>query len=68
MDFQKLILFTGLALVLVLIWQAWVEHNAAPVAVMTSQIAAQTGQSQTIAVNTEDVPSAPTTANTNTNT
>ena len=27
MDIQRLILFTGLALVLVLIWQAWIEYD-----------------------------------------
>jgi len=67
-DFQRLILFTGLALVLVLIWQAWVEHNVTPVVPTMSQTAQQSGQGQAIAVNTEDVPSAPTTASTITST
>ncbi len=68
MDFQRLILFTGLALVLVLIWQAWVEHNITPVVPTMSQTAQQSGQGQAIAVNTEDVPSAPTVASTPTST
>ena len=68
MDFQRLILFTGLALVLVLIWQAWILHNATPVVPVMSQTAQQSGQGQAIAVNTEDVPSAPTTASTVTST
>ena len=68
MDFQRLILFTGLALVLVLIWQAWGEHNLTPVVPTMSQTAQQSGQGQAIAVNTEDVPSAPTTASTITST
>ena len=67
-DFQRLILFTGLALVLVLIWQAWVEHNITPVVPTMSQTVQQSGQSQAVAVNTEDVPSAPTVASTPTST
>ena len=63
-DFQRLILFTGLALVLVLIWQAWIEPTAPPVAMQMTQTAQQSGQGQTNAVNTEDVPSAPTATST----
>ena len=63
-DFQRLILFTGLALVLVLIWQAWIEHNAPPVMPQVAQTVQQSGQGQTNAVNTEDVPSAPTATST----
>ena len=68
MDFQRLILFTGLALVLVLIWQAWILHNATPVVPVMSQTAQQSAQGQSSEVRTEDLPSAPTTGSTSTTT
>ena len=69
MDFQRLILFTGLALVLVLIWQAWIEYDGkrhSPV-VATERIAdSGFDQNQSVSARSgsdaplkQDVPSAP---------
>ena len=69
MDFQRLILFTGLALVLVLIWQAWIEYDGkrhSP-AVGTERIAdSGFDQNQSVSARSgsdaplkQDVPSAP---------
>jgi len=68
-DFQRLILFTGLALVLVLIWQAWIEYDGKRrlPAVGTERIAdSGLDQNQSVSARAgsdaplkQDVPSAP---------
>ena len=69
MDIQRLILFTGLALVLVLIWQAWIEYDGKRrlPAVGTERIAdSGLDQNQSVSARAgsdaplkQDVPSAP---------
>ncbi|SVA05307.1 uncharacterized protein METZ01_LOCUS58161, partial [marine metagenome] len=69
MDIQRLILFTGLALVLVLIWQAWIEYDGKQQPIETvAERADQGGSDQNQAVSArpgssvqpeQDVPSAP---------
>ena len=69
MDFQRLILFGALGMVLLLLWQAWLEHESGqPSAIATSTQPAQSvspGLAQsgaaTSATATDDVPQAPTT-------
>ena len=69
MDFQRLILFGALGMVLLLLWQAWLEHDSGqPSAIATSTQPAQSvspGLAQsgaaTSATATDDVPRAPTT-------
>ena len=69
MDFQRLILFGALGMVLLLLWQAWLEHESGQQsAIATSSQSAQSvspGLAQsgaaTSATATDDVPRAPTT-------
>ncbi|GIT52929.1 MAG: hypothetical protein Ct9H300mP16_00890 [Pseudomonadota bacterium] len=69
MDFQRLILFTGLARVLVLIWQAWIEYEGERLSpVVATERIADSGfdQNQSVSARSgsdaplkQDVPSAP---------
>ncbi|MDH3689761.1 MAG: membrane protein insertase YidC [Gammaproteobacteria bacterium] len=61
MDFQRFFLFTALGLILLLLWQAWLEHNqpqqAPPAAAVDTDLGAATaGAEQALP---EEVPSAP---------
>ena len=64
LDIQRLILFTGLALVLVLIWQAWIEYDGKQQPIET--LVERVDQSQAVSARPgssvqpeQDVPSAP---------
>jgi YidC/Oxa1 family membrane protein insertase len=62
MDFQRMIMFGALALVLVMLWQAWLEHegkrNAAAPTITATTSTTTTDRSGTST--TDDVPVAPT--------
>ena len=62
MDFQRMIMFGALALVLVMLWQAWLEHegkrNAAAPTITATTSTTTTDHSGTST--TDDVPVAPT--------
>ncbi len=70
MDFQRLILFGALGMVLLLLWQAWLEHESGQqsATATSTQLAqsvspgmAQQSGAATSATATDDVPQAPTT-------
>jgi len=69
MDFQRLLLLSGLALVLMLIWQAWIEYTSPQTIAPTTQEAAssnsgnQESRTSSSNIGNDDLPSVPSAQN-----